>query len=254
MWFFKTYTASRIAEIQQTCKDMDIEWSHIPGTANISDILTREYLLPPNSLPWNTPSMKLYQNVSKIPASDISASQLPDSDLKNIVITNNALQVHDPGIGLVQLALYSEVSRQARQQCTKSGEISEQVSVIENILKRCRTYHKAKNVIARIMGLNTKQKETDFVTLQNKSELRIFSVFQDQCAEYCQAFRGAGFHTSKSEENITVVIGRETYLGTTRFLLVPPHTVLYTLMAQTFHQKYHLVGSPVYILKQILDH
>ena len=66
-----------------------------------------------------------------------------------------------------------------------SGEISEQVSVIENILKRCRTYHKAENVVARIMGLNTKQKETDFVTLQNKAELRIFSVFQDQCAEYC---------------------------------------------------------------------
>ena len=125
-YLFKTFSASRIAEIQQTCKDMDIEWSHIPGTANISDILTREYLLPPNSLPWNTPSMKLYQNVTKIPASDISASQLPDSDLKNVVITNNALQVHDPGIGLVQLALYSEVSRQARQQCTKSGEISEQ--------------------------------------------------------------------------------------------------------------------------------
>ena len=80
-------------------------------------------MLPPNSLPWNTPSMVLYQNVTKIPQSDILASELPDSDLKNIVITNNALQVHDPSIGLVQLALYSEVSRQARQQCTKSGEV-----------------------------------------------------------------------------------------------------------------------------------
>ena len=206
-YLFKTFSASRIAEFQQTYKDMNIEWSHIPGTANISDTLTREYMLPPNSLPWNTPSMVLYQNVTKIPESDISASQLPDSDLKNIVITNNALQVHDPSIGLVQLALYSEVSRQARQQCTKSGEISKQVSEIENILKRCRTYHKTKNVIARIIGLSTKEKETNFVTLQNKAELKIFSLYQDQCAAYIQAFRGAGFYTSKSDENITLVIG-----------------------------------------------
>ena len=181
-------------------------------------------------MPWNAQNMVLFQNVTKIPQSDISESELPDSDLKNIMLTNNALEVK-PSIGLVQLALYSEVSRQARKQCTGSVEISKQVSEIESILKRCRTYYKAKNVIARIIGWNTK--ETNFETLQNKAEVKIFSLYQEQCASYIQAFRGAGFYTSKSDEGITVVIGRETYLGSTRFLLVPPHTVLYTLMAES---------------------
>ena len=105
--------------------------------------------------------------MTKIPQSNISAGDLPDSDLKNIMlVSSNALDVK-PSRGLVQLALYSEVSRQARNQCTGNVEITKQVSdnMIESMLKRCRTYTKAQNVLARIFGWITK--ETDFQKMQN---------------------------------------------------------------------------------------
>ena len=54
--------------------------------------------------------MTLHEEVTKIPQSDISAGDLPDSDLKNIMlVSNNALEVK-PSVSLVQLALYSEVA------------------------------------------------------------------------------------------------------------------------------------------------
>ena len=50
-----------------------------------------------------------------------------------------------------------------------------------------------------------------------------------------------------------VVKGRETEYGATLFKLVPPRTMLYTKIPETFHRKYHLIGgSPVYIRTQIL--
>ena len=83
---------------------------------------------------------------------------------------------------------------------------------------------------------------------------QFFSLYQESCASYISKFRGSGFYTVKSDDGITLVIGRETYLGSTKFKLVPPHTTLYALIAESFHQKYHAFGSPVFIRKQLLDH
>ena len=56
------------------------------------------------------------------------------------------------------------------------------------------------------------------------------------------------------KENIMYVKGRETENGATVFKLVPPSTMLYTKIAETFHKKYHIIGgSPVYIRTKILE-
>ena len=50
-----------------------------------------------------------------------------------------------------------------------------------------------------------------------------------------------------------MVKGRTTYIGPTEYKLVPPHSILYRRLAETFHRKYHTFGSPVYIRAQLLE-
>ena len=69
----------------------------------------------------------------------------------------------------------------------------------------------------------------------------------------CVKVRWSGFYTAKTSDGITIVKGRETFLGSPEFKLVPPSTNLYRLLAPSFHQKYHSFGSSMYIRKQILD-
>ena len=88
--------------------------------------------------------------------------------------------------------------------------------------------------------------------LQRLAERQFFAAFQQEGEEYIRNFRGNGFYTLKKED-ILVVKGRDTFNGTTEFNLVPPHTMLYTRLAETFHQKYRSFGSPVYIRTQLLD-
>ena len=60
--------------------------------------------------------------------------------------------------------------------------------------------------------------------------------------------------TLLKKEDIMFVKGRETEYGATVFKLVPPHTMLYTKIAETLYRKYHLLGgSSVYIRTQILE-
>ena len=71
-----------------------------------------------------------------------------------------------------------------------------------------------------------------------------------EARSYVEKFRGNGFYTLKKED-IVFVKGRETEYCATVFKLVPPSTMLYTKIAETFHRKYHLLGgSPVYIRTQ----
>jgi hypothetical protein len=65
-------------------------------------------------------------------------------------------------------------------------------------------------------------------------------------------FRGNGFYTIKNPNRIVIVKGRDTAVGSTTFKLVPPKTLLYRVLAESFHQKYYF-GSPVYIRAQILE-
>jgi hypothetical protein len=56
---FHTYAAARIQEIRETTLGFGIQWSHVSSENNISDILTRSYLLPPNQLPWSKTEMTI---------------------------------------------------------------------------------------------------------------------------------------------------------------------------------------------------
>jgi hypothetical protein len=122
--------------------------------------------------------------------------------------------------------------------------------ILFGILKRQSNYFKAINVLARIMQL--KRRHTNMKELQRLAERQFFAAFQQEGVEYIQNFRGNGFYTLKKED-ILIVKGRDTFNGTTEFNLVPPHTMLYTRLAETFHQKYHSFASPVYIRTQLLD-
>ena len=55
------------------------------------------------------------------------------------------------------------------------------------------------------------------------------------------------------QKDIIVVKGKETADGATTLELVPPNTLLYSRLAETFHRKFHDFGSPVYIRTQILE-
>ena len=79
-----------------------------------------------------------------------------------------------------------------------------------------------------------------------------FKECQNEAATYVDNFRGNGFYTV-IEEEIIVVKGRETVDGSTTFKLVPPKTLLYSRMAETYHRKFYDFGSPVYIRTQVLE-
>ena len=79
-----------------------------------------------------------------------------------------------------------------------------------------------------------------------------FKECQNEAATYVENFRGNGFYTV-IEEEIIVVKGRETVDGSTTFKLVPPKTLLYSRMAETFQRKFCDFGSPVYIGTQVLE-
>ena len=81
---------------------------------------------------------------------------------------------------------------------------------------------------------------------------QIFKVFQKEGCQYVKTFRGCGFYIYERDD-IMMVKGRNTFMGPTEYKLVPPHSILYRRLAETFHRKYHTFGSPVYIRAQLLE-
>jgi hypothetical protein len=106
--------------------------------------------------------------------------------------------------------------------------------ILLGILKRQSNYFKAINVLSRIYAL--KRRNTNMKELKRLAEKQFFAAFQQEGEEYIQNFRGNGFYTLKKED-ILIVKGCDTTVGSTEFKLVPPKTMLYTRLAETFHQK-----------------
>jgi hypothetical protein len=75
---FQMYAAARIQKIRETTLGLGIQWSHVSSENNLSDILTREYWLPPSQLPWSTPNMTISEE--SLDMTEIPISSLPDSD------------------------------------------------------------------------------------------------------------------------------------------------------------------------------
>ena len=101
--------------------------------------------------------------------------------------------------------------------------------------------------------MQLKRRNKSMLELQNEAENKIFEEFQQQADNYVKNFRGNGFYTIKNSDRILIVKGRDTAVGSTEFKLVPPKTLLYRVLAESFHRKYHDFGSPVYIRAQILE-
>ena len=56
---FQTYAAARRQEIRETTLGFGIQWSHVSSANSISDVLTRQFWLPPSQLPWSKPNMTI---------------------------------------------------------------------------------------------------------------------------------------------------------------------------------------------------
>ena len=143
--------------------------------------------------------------------------------------------------------LYSELRKQA---CVENRDHRTN-DEIDFILQRSSSYFRCRNILARIMQL--KRRNKSMLELQNEAENKIFEEFQQQADYYVKNFRGNGFYTIKNSDRILIVKGRDTAVGSTEFKLVPPKTLLYRVLAESFHRKYHDFGSPVYIRAQILE-
>ena len=90
--------------------------------------------------------------------------------------------------------------------------------------------------------------------LQRMATVAFFKEYQNEAETYVKHFRGNGFYTHKTAEGITIVKGRDTAHGSTWYHLVPPKTLLYSRIAETYHRKFHgIKASPVYIKTQILE-
>ena len=56
---FATFAASRIQEIKENTQDYSVSWHHVASADNVSDILNRQYCMPPSELPWAGQSMAI---------------------------------------------------------------------------------------------------------------------------------------------------------------------------------------------------
>ena len=164
---------------------------------------------------------------------------------------NGASIDHKPDLAIVML--YSELRKKKciqMQSNTAQHLIPQSKSMLMGILERCSNYFKAVNSLSLIIGW--KKRDSDMTELQRMATTAFFKECQNEAATYVDNFRGNGFYTV-IEEEIIVVKGRETVDGSTIFKLVPPKTLLYSRMAETFQRKFCDFGSPVYIGTQVLE-
>ena len=153
---------------------------------------------------------------------------------------NGCASAHRLEPDLATVMLYSELRQ---KKCLQSQpQIPQSQSILMGVLERCSNYFKAVNSLVRIIGW--KKKELDMTELQSLATSAFFKDCQKEAATYVENFRGNGFYTLL-EEDIMVVKGRETADGTTTFKLVPPNTLLYSRMAETFQREFHDFGSPL---------
>ena len=130
----------------------------------------------------------------------------------------------------------------------KVKEKTDEPKVIKTLLENRSSYFKTRNTVAWIL----KWKNNKF-DLENAENI-IFRLFQTEAQDYCSKFKGNGFHTIMDNEGIVKVVGRKTYAAPAgvQFKLVPPRSILYKRITDTYHQKFHgMQGSPVYIRAQI---
>ena len=242
---FHTYAAARIQEIRESTMKYKVEWSHCASEQNISDVLTRTFLKPPSELPWSKQNMELTEDFKEM--TELPLQVLPDCDKKQVLMANKTqILSEDPDLAIIML--YNELKASAGSKC--QDQSNPMHDILSNILQRCSSYQKSKNVVARIIQF--KKRNLNMAQLQEEAELKLFSCFQENASAYIHNFRGSGFYTVKRGD-IYLVKGRDTENGPTEYKLVPPKTLLFARIAATFHQKHHAYGSPVYIRSRILD-
>ena len=81
----------------------------------------------------------------------------------------------------------------------------------------------------------------DFVSLGLRLEVQILVSLLTGCGFYCV-----------KKDGITIVKGGDTVYSVTELKLVPPKTLLYKRIAESYHRKYHFIQSASYIRAAIL--
>ena len=272
-WKFRMWTATRVEEIKLNTKDMDhkLEFYFVPGENNFSDFLTRPY--------WKSP--KEYEEFLKsfcIPAErhlavEAKEKSLHDLDVKNIYVRSTQVETgldgidHSPqepvnalletdGLFLPQwskmqtFVMYHRYHHHIQNEKKKKSK----PHLIKTLLEKKSNYFKVRNIIAFMLKWPKKYRKEAFTSLQDRSELKIFELFQAESVDWCKTFRGNGFYTITDNNGITTVMGRKTYSAPDglKLRLVPPKNILYKRITDTYHQKFHgMQGSPIYIRAQI---
>ena len=101
--------------------------------------------------------------------------------------------------------------------------------LIKTLLEKKSNYFKVRNIIAFMLKWPKKYRKEAFTSLQDRSELKIFELFQAESVDWCKTFRGNGFYTITDNNGITTVMGRKTYAAPDglKLRLVPPKNILY---------------------------
>ena len=273
-WKFRMWTATRIEEIKMSTKDMNykLEFYFVPGEKNYSDYLTRTFWKSPKEYEEFVLNMSI--PTERKPVVQVSGKGLHDLDVKNIYVhaakveagLDGACSSQEPvnaeldtgGQSLPQwskmqsFAIYHLFHQQ--KQVDEAKQRADRPHVIKTMLENRSSYWKVRNTIAFMMTWNKKYRNDNFLYLQEKSEILIFKLYQAEAHQYVCNFKGNGFNTIIDGDGVTSVIGRKTYAAPSgiQLRLVPPKTLLYKRITDTFHQKYHsMQASPVFIRAQI---
>ena len=272
-WKFRMWTGTRVEEIKLNTKDMDykLDFYFVPGEHNFSDFLTRPYWKSPREYEEFLKSLCI--PVERQLAVQVKEKSLHDLDVKNIYVQSAQVKtgldgidyspqepvnasLETDGLSLPQWSKMQTFVMYHRYHHYKQNE-EKQISkphFIKTLLEKKSNYFKVINVIAFMLKWPKKYRKETFTALQDRSELKIFELFQAESIDWCNTFRGNGFYTITDNNGIITVVGRKTYAAPEglKLRLVPPKNILYKRITDTYHQKFHgMQGSPVYIRAQI---
>ena len=259
-YVFKTWVATRLLEIHEIIQasQREVQFLFCNSAENYSDCLTREFNKPPSQIPW-TRDLQEPSSLRKLDPSKKPLQEFPEIDLKKVVnIQNNFRSVRknisvpeqfvkNEGkineVTLQDILLFAIVQQAAGREGEDEDEEEQEEppdtleSIVDHLLDTFQSYFRIKNVLAYVLHWKIKNWEL----AQKKAEEKLFQAQQQECLEYLKTFKGNEFKTVMVN-NVTYVRGRKTIDGITYLFLVPPHTKIYHVLADTFHKKYHRKG------------
>ena len=248
-FLYKSWSGTRLHEIQELTSGKNVTFYHCPSQANIADINTRVFTDQPENIPWwGKPSLEIDESVYKSPKMQ-KLEELPDTKKQDIHISvQNSLKIKPgveassaPGIRLPLIQLLSVATPLERKtEVIESAHIS--FDIVDELLKR-KSYEKTVRILARVLQWSPRNKNETFIQCQEMATDIIFCCYQNQNIKYIMDFGGNLFSKISSTDDLKTdpckLQVRENNLGPEFLRLAPKKTLLFSKLIEAIHCQDH---------------